>query len=140
MLRVHDFRMELNGIKTLCRVLHRRDRTDRRMRRQGKSRRHSADIVGMAHPADVLFRNPHKEERIPPRDVHLCSAVLARRRGLNRSAQQISHELRPIADAKHGNPHGKEFLRRRHRLRAVYTVRSSRQDDAARRKRTNLSE
>ena len=63
-----------------------------------------ADIVRVAHPADVFGRNPVKQTGRFVRDVDFCPPVFARGSGFNAPAAEMRHQLGAVTDAEDRNP------------------------------------
>ena len=135
--RVHDLWMELYGIEMLCRILHCRNRADRCACCCVKSCGQFADVVCVAHPANILSRNAVKQKSGFVRDVDFCPSIFARGRSFDASAAEMCHQLRTVADPEDRNPQGKQFLWCGDGFLAIDAVRTARQNNAAWGKSTN---
>ena len=128
---VHDLGMELHSIKTLTQILHRSNWTDGGACRCMEACRELADIVRVAHPADVFVRNSFKQRGRFVRDVDFCPPVFACGSSFNAPAAEMCHQLGTVADAEYGNPKRKELFRCRYGFRSIDAVRTACQNDAA---------
>ena len=110
---MYDLWMELNGIKSLFRMFHRRCWTNWRAGRYSKSVRHLRYIIRMAHPANrldstrscrqILFSgNLPKKHRIR-KDFHLCFSVFRNRRCLHSAPKLMRQKLCTVAYSENRN-------------------------------------
>ena len=90
--------------------------------------RHFADVVGVAHPADIIFIDTFEEQAL--RILDFALAVFTRFRMGDPAAQFVRDELATVADAEHGDTQFKNFRIHVGRARLVHAVRSAREDDA----------
>ncbi len=129
---VMHFRMELDAIQFLIRILHRRRRAIVRTGRDFKSGRRLLDIIRMTHPAFTGIEYTVKKEAVRRCDTNLDPAVFPEIRADDLAAEQMRHELGAVADPEHRNAHIEKLLRKRRSTFRVYTGRAAREDDALR--------
>ena len=134
--RVKHFRMELNAVEVALFVLACCDRTILRMCHGSKARRHSTDVVEVAHPAYRRRRNARKERRIHI-DLDVGSAVLLNACALHFAAEHLLHQLRSVAQSEHRNAEFEQLAGTRRCALLVAAVRTARQDDTLRVHRTH---
>ena len=106
-----NFRMELYGIQIPAHILHRRDRAYRSIRCDLKAFRSLCNIIRMTHPAYRLRAHTLEDLAVCLPDGNFRLAVLADRSRLYLSVQQVSHQLRAVANTQDRNAH-LENLRR----------------------------
>ena len=94
--RVHDLRVELDGIETTARVLERRDRRRRGRRGDAGAGRRLRDGVAVAHPDDLIRREIVEERRLAERRLGL--SVLGDVVRLDVPAEIAGHHLHPVTD------------------------------------------
>ena len=128
--RVHHLGMELHAVELALRRRDGRHRARLRPPRHGKSRRERVHRIPMAHP-DLLPSGHALEQRIATfiqlEHGQTVFAALARP---HRAAQQVGHQLLPVADAEHGNSGSEDGRIYRRRARLQHARRAARNDDA----------
>jgi hypothetical protein len=97
--RVHDLRVELDAVQVPLRGLEGGDRGRVGPAGDARALGRSGDGVAVAHPADLLLRQPGGERAS---DLQLGLAELARG-ALDAAAEVLRHQLHPVADAEHGD-------------------------------------
>ena len=130
-LRVDDFRMELDRVEALRLVADRRVRAVAARRRDLEALRDLRDAVAMAHPDDELVGEA-LEELVARLDRHLGLAVLAPLARLHLAAEFLAHELHAVADAEHGEPEVEDAVVNARRPVLEHAVGAAREDDALR--------
>src|SRR4051794_14152996 len=97
--------MELDAVQLLRGV---RDCAERRVLREsdrGEVRGHARDAVAVAHPdVDALATREAVKDFLGLLDYDAREAELTLARALDLAAEQVSHELHPVADAEDRHP------------------------------------
>ena len=86
------------------------------------------DIIVMAHPANILFRNIGKHGASGV-DIHQGFAVFTLGSNAYMTAQKMAHELATIANTQHGHAPSKDFRVNGGRIGQVGAVRATSEDD-----------
>lgn len=105
-LRVLHLRVELHAIQLPIRVFHSGEAAAVGGRDDLKARRDALHLHAVAHPAHGRLRHTGKQGggRVGQLDL----AILPRLRLAALTAQQLHHQLLPVADAQHGDAHFKQ--------------------------------
>ena len=88
-----------------------------------KARRQSAYLIGVAHPAAVIFFHIVKEGGVFKGD--LGSSVFSFVGADNFAAQNLAHALKTVADAENGNAQFENIFGRKRRSVFIGIVRTS---------------
>ncbi len=130
MLRVPDFRMELDRVEASRAVLESGDRVGGGGADDPGSRRRSLDRVAVVHPDRLLFFQAREERRVDrdPRDrATVLPAVVG-----DLSPQRLRKPLHPVAEAEGRHPERERIGRRARSIRLVDALRPARKDEARR--------
>ena len=106
--RVQHLRVELYAVQLLLRVLHGGEAAALGGGDDPEARRDALHFHAVAHPAHGCLRHVFEQGRGDVGQLDL--AVLPRLRLAALAAQQMHHQLLPVADAQHGNAHFEQRL------------------------------
>jgi len=129
--RVRHFGMELHAVEVSLQIAHRRNGGVLGLRQHDKTWRGRLHHVAVAHPAGQV-EVQLLEQRLGMHDGQQRAPVLALCGGLHDAAQQMRHQLMPVADAQHGDAQREQFRVNARGIRLVNTCGTARQDNPLR--------
>ena len=121
--RMFHFGVELHAEELFFRVHDRRVGAGARVSDGDKARRQSSYLIGVTHPAAVIFFHIVKEWGVFKGD--LGSSVFSFVGADNFAAQNPAHALKTVADAENGNAQFKNILGRKRRSVFIGIVRTA---------------
>src|SRR5581483_6875344 len=130
--RVDHLGMKLHAVEAAHRLPDSGNGTGFGPRQHGESRGHGRDEVAMAHPDLLRPREPAKSRRVNAVQFERRQAVFPLLALLHGSAEQVRHELLPVADSEHRPAAAKDRRIYRGTAGIVNAGRPARNDDPAR--------